>query len=203
MGCMQSSEHNQSNNSHINNNNANNLNIIVKNTSLSACCFDEQYQNTNTTSIYDTTINSIEVDLSHFSRPREVLGIGGFGLVRKVTKLTGSDQTTCYALKSINKGMILSRQSGITAVMTELKTLILVDDCDFICRLHYAFQDIHQLYMITDYASGGDLRYNLRKASNYRFSERLSKVFILQTFIALDFCHSRNILHRGKGNSCF
>jgi serine/threonine protein kinase len=184
MGCVQSTDNKEN-----------------KYSSSGSCCQQEQNQETHISSVYndcENSINSVEIDLSHFQRPKEVLGIGGFGLVRKVLKTTGSDRGSTYALKSINKGMILSRQSGITAVMTELKTLILVDDCDFICRLHYAFQDDSQLYMIMDYALGGDLRYNLRKSPNYKFSERLSKVFIIQALIALDFCHSRNILHRGN-----
>lgn len=155
--------------------------------------------NTNTSSLANqlTVTNDQEIDTSHFTRPREILGIGGFGLVRKVQKATGYDQNTIYAMKSISKGMVISRQSGLAAVMTELKTLILLNDCPLICHLQYAFQDDHQLYMIFDYASGGDLRYNLRKCPGYHFSERLSKIIILQTFLALEFCHSRNILHRG------
>lgn len=145
-------------------------------------------------------INEVELDLTHFSKPKELLGIGGFGLVRRITKLTGYDAGQHYAIKSINKSMVLARHSGTIAVMTELRTLIILEDCDYICRLNYAFQDKNQLYMVLDYASGGDMRFNLRRASMFRFSERLSKIFIMQALIALDHCHRRSILHRGNQN---
>lgn len=202
MGCIQSAHRNQqkkkdflaspssSSHDHLHHH---------RHTGAGLCC--QQDTNASLTLYSDNTtimMNPMEVDLTHFSKPRELLGIGGFGLVRKLQKLIGSDQTTFYAVKSINKGMVLSRQSGITAVMTELKTLILLNDYEGICRLHYAFQDENHLYMILDYASNGDLRFNLKKCPGFHFTERLSKIFIIQVLLALEFCHSRNILHRGK-----
>lgn len=144
------------------------------------------------------TYNEIEVDLSHFSRANEVLGIGGFGLVRKAIKLTGQDRGQAYAMKTTAKASVLARSTGLQAMMTELKTLIILEDCEHICQLHYAFQDSTHLYYILDYAMGGDMRYNMRRSANFRFSEGLAKIFIKQIFMALQHCHEHNILHRGK-----
>lgn len=190
MGCIQSNDHRKKKDS------SHPFTDHQKQHKLGFCCHQET-TNASLTMCNDT-INTLEIDLSHFTKPRELLGIGGFGLVRKIQKLTGHDRNKIYAMKSINKGMVLTRQSGVTAVMTELKTLILLNDYEGICRLHYAFQDSHHLYMIMDYASAGDLRFNLKKCPGFRFTERLSKIFILQTLLALEFCHSRNILHRGE-----
>jgi hypothetical protein len=146
MGCVQSMDDNH--------NNSNSLHHQSQSPSKKHLwCLSTHQETTNQTSSNyllqnSSTMNDMEVDLSHFSKPKDLLGIGGFGLVRKITKLTGNDNGTIYAIKSINKGMILSRQSGPTAVMTELKTLILLESCDLVCRLHYAFQDKEQLYMI-------------------------------------------------------
>eukprot|EP00981_Chlorochromonas_danica_P007897 scaffold1900_cov183-Ochromonas_danica.AAC.3 len=142
------------------------------------------------------TYNEIEVDLSHFSRANEVLGIGGFGLVRKAIKLTGQDRGRTYAMKTTAKASVLARSTGLQAMMTELKTLIILEDCEHICQLHYAFQDSTHLYYILDYAMGGDMRYNMRRSANFRFSEGLAKIFIKQIFMALQHCHEHNILHR-------
>ena len=158
------------------------------------------FSNTDTasTSISCGVINETEVDMSHFSKPKEILGIGGFGMVRRITKLTGEDANKDYAIKSMAKAMILSRHSGSVSVMTELRALVILDDCDYICRLHYAFQDKAQLYMVLDCAIGGDMRYNLRKVSLFRFSESFSRIVIHQVLLALDHCHKCSILHRGE-----
>jgi serine/threonine protein kinase len=167
---------------------------------IATCCQNESATD-ETMASEPTTFNDTEVDLSHFSVCPHILGLGGFGMVRKVTKLTGTDSYQSYALKSMSKGMVLARQTGIAAVMTELKALIMVEDCEFICRLHYAFQDEAHLYMVMDYAACGDLRYNLRLSPLQRFSESLSRVFVHQILSALHHCHLRAILHRGNSLS--
>lgn len=142
------------------------------------------------------SFNEQEVDLSHFSTPHEVLGIGGFGLVRKVVKISGWDAGSIYAAKTTSKASILARSTGLQAMATELKTLILLEGCEHICHLHYAFQDSQHLYYILDYAIGGDMRYNMRRCSHFRFPEALAKLFIKQVLLALQHCHTRSILHR-------
>lgn len=81
--------------------------------------------------------------------------------------------------------------------MTELKALVMLADCKFVCNIRYAFQDASQLYMVLDLAPGGDMRYNLRATPNARFTEAAAKIFIAQIFLALDYCHRSSILHRG------
>lgn len=162
-------------------------------------CIHKDIQTTN--SIPLLPFNESEVDLSHFSQPKEILGIGGFGIVRRVVKTTGSDNGKSYAMKCISKQTVLSRPSGARAVMTELKALILISNCEHICGLKYAFQDDSFLYMIVEYAGGGDMRYNLRKAHQYRFSERFSKLIIRQVISAIHYCHNSFILHRGNSST--
>ena len=55
----------------------------------------------------NTTCNEIELDRTHFSSTKMLLGIGGFGIVRLVEKITGEDQGTLYALKSLSKSAVL------------------------------------------------------------------------------------------------
>lgn len=143
-------------------------------------------------------MNEVEIDMSHFTKPKELLGVGGFGIVRRIIKLSGPDLGYIYAMKSMSKATILGRHSGTTAVMNELKSLILLGGGPHICKLHYAFQDSTHLYMMLDYAAGGDMRYNLRRASMYRLDESLARIFIRQVLEALDYCHHHSVLHRGK-----
>lgn len=164
-------------------------------------------------------LNETEIDLTHFSSPKEIVGIGGFGMVRRITKLSGHDSNTDYALKSTLKSNILARSTGIQSIMTELKALVLLsagdsasqsiasnqsmtnqDGSGHICTLHYAFQDSSHIYLVLDYALSGDMRYNMRRniTGLNKFSEELSRIFIAQVFVALQYCHERNILHRGN-----
>ena len=144
-----------------------------------------------------TSSGDYDVDLSSFSPPRRVLGIGGFGMVRAVTKITGADKNTAYALKSLSKGAVLQRSSGIAAVLSELKALALLVDAKFICNVHYAFQDAIFLYMIIDLAAGGDLRFALKFSPNCRFNEVRARFYVAQIIQAIDSCHAASILHRG------
>jgi serine/threonine protein kinase len=119
-------------------------------------------------------------------------------MVRTTVKLTGSDKNMVYALKSLSKHAILQRSTGIAAVMNELKSLALLVDSKFICRVHYAFQDCAFLFMILDLAPGGDMRYNMRAQANSRFPEEAAQFYIAQVILAVEHCHEASILHRGK-----
>lgn len=143
------------------------------------------------------TSGDYDIDLSSFSPPKRILGIGGFGMVRAVTKITGNDKNTVYALKSLSKSAVLQRSSGTAAVLSELKALALLVDAKFICNVHYAFQDTIFLYMIIDLAAGGDLRFALKFSPNCRFSEVRARFYVAQIILAIDSCHAASILHRG------
>lgn len=66
----------------------------------------------NTRSISTLNYNDVEVDLTHFTIDTKTLGLGGFGMVRSVKKLSGFDQGTHFAMKSMGKSAILKRSSG-------------------------------------------------------------------------------------------
>ena len=138
-----------------------------------------------------------DISMKHFKiDPSRILGTGGFGCVCHAKKRSGLDKSTNYAIKLMSKYDVLQRTSGITAVMNELKALILLVDDSFICGLHYAFQDDRCIYLVLDLCKGGDLRYNLRISPNNRFTEERARFYFCQILLALDSCHKRKILHR-------
>ena len=143
-----------------------------------------------------TTFNKLELDRSYFSVSKQLLGVGGFGIVRLVEKIHGPDCGASYALKSLSKHAVLRRQSGLSSIMMELSALQLIQFHPFICNIHYAFQDTAFLYLVLDLATCGDLRVNIRRARNNRFDEPIAKFFIAQLLLAVDYCHSLNIIHR-------
>jgi hypothetical protein len=87
-----------------------------------------------------TAADQARVDLSCFTPPRRVLGLGGFGCVRETTKVVGKDKGKRYALKSLAKTAVLARSSGVSSVLSELRALAVLVDAPFICCVHYAFQ---------------------------------------------------------------
>ena len=154
-------------------------------------------QETATHTLTSINCNEAEIDISHFSNCQEAIGIGGFGLVRKVTKISGTDKGVQYAMKSMSKEAILKRTSGPNAVITELKCLEKLTNSIYVSRIHYAFQTPSHLYMVLDLATGGDLRLCLRSLAIGKLSEDAARHVIVQTLLALSHCHQKSILHRG------
>ena len=142
-------------------------------------------------------MSSKEVDLSHFCFTNSCgscLGIGGFGLVREIEHLQTEKK---FALKSMSKYMLLQRNCGVGAVFIELQILqnlkLIVPAMQvYICNLHYAFQDDKFVYMVLDFCSGGDMRFNLNNVSHGRFDEGAAKFYICQALLALNACHQVN-----------
>lgn len=139
-------------------------------------------------------VDKSELQISYFCT-HDTLGAGGFGYVKKATKLCGDDTGITYAIKIMRKDALLARRKGVHCVMTELSILVQLDH-PFICNAQYAFQDTQHLYLILDYCSGGDMRYNLAHSPNRRFSEEIVRFYAAQLILAIEYCHSVHTLHR-------
>jgi hypothetical protein len=61
-------------------------------------------------------------------------------VVRLVRKVSGPDRGMEYAMKSMSKAAIVKRSSGPAAVITELRALVILQNCCHICQIQYAFQ---------------------------------------------------------------
>ena len=59
----------------------------------------------------------------------------------------------------MSKSLVISKKS-VSSVMNE-KTLLSELKNEFIINMFYAFQDKENLYLVLDYKSGGDLRYQI------------------------------------------
>eukprot|EP01041_Mallomonas_annulata_P005709 gene5709-11520_t len=159
------------------------------------CCSSDEYDGSQSSSVRKVCRpNENEIDLSHF-RMLNVMGQGGFGVVRMGIKVSGVDCGRRYAIKCLVKKSVLERASGPSSVLTELRALAVLDS-PFICNSHYAFQSPTCLYLVLDLALGGDMRYNLKFALKNRFPEATAKFFICQVLLAVEACHKQHILHR-------
>ena len=64
----------------------------------------------------------------------------------------------------------------------------------WIVQLHYAFQDLDNLYLVLEYMAGGDLLNLLVERDS--FSESMTKFYISEMILALQATHSLGFVHR-------
>lgn len=65
-----------------------------------------------------------------------------------------------------------------------------------ILRLYGHFQDQTRIYMVLEYAPGGDLYEELENQPNKRFDENRTARYILSLIEALIYLHERDVVHR-------
>jgi serine/threonine protein kinase len=63
-----------------------------------------------------------------------------------------------------------------------------------ILRMYGYFFDAKRIYLILEYAAGGELYKRLQ--SQRRFDERQAAVYVSELAVALDYCHEKNVIHR-------
>lgn len=142
------------------------------------------------------TVNKIEkceilgnckpMKLSDFDLSKK-LGFGGYGDVY----LAKNKKT--QELRAI-KVVFLNRTNIIKAdIDQELKINIMLNHPNII-KCYGSFRDEEKLYIVFEYASGGELYEELQKET--RFSVEKTKKIIRDIVRALIYCHSLNICHR-------
>uniref|UniRef100_A0A914EDM8 Protein kinase domain-containing protein n=1 Tax=Acrobeloides nanus TaxID=290746 RepID=A0A914EDM8_9BILA len=129
-----------------------------------------------------------QTQLSDFSIVRSI-GRGAFG---KVCIVRHRGMKKLYALKYMAKRRLVQK----TVAFNILRELELLQELShpFIVNLWFTFQDDHYIYMVSDLLLGGDLRYHLNEQG--RFSETRTKLYICEIALAIDYLHSRRIVHR-------
>lgn len=64
----------------------------------------------------------------------------------------------------------------------------------FLIRLHHAFQDSHQLFLVLDYHVGGDMATQLAKF--YKFPPERCRLYAAEILLGLQELHALGILYR-------
>ncbi|RAH87454.1 kinase-like protein [Aspergillus japonicus CBS 114.51] len=116
--------------------------------------------------------------------PLLCLGKGSFGtvlLVRHV--LTGK----LYAQKQFRKASITVHKKLVEQTKTERMILESVNRHPFVVKLFYAFQDHEKLYLILEYAEGGELFHHL--AMERMFDEDAAAFYMAEMVLALEHLH--------------
>ena len=132
--------------------------------------------------------NNGMIDKSNF-KFIEIIGRGGFSQVWKVLYLK---YNKIYAMKKMYKVEIIDKKSE-KDVLIELSLLSRIHH-PFIVNVHFAFQDSDHLYLVSDYFTQGDLRYQL--IHNKKYTETQIKFIISNILLSLEYIHANNIIHR-------
>lgn len=140
-------------------------------------------------------INDIELethspsnDLWKQYEMRETLGRGAFSVVKLgINKDTGEK----VAIKVISKPPSLSQKSGtLSREIDIMKTL----DHKHIVRFYGACENFRYYFLVLEYLPGGELFDRIVKKKY--FFENEARNIILQLVVAMQYCHSRNVVHR-------
>jgi hypothetical protein len=129
-----------------------------------------------------------KVNLSNFNI-HSIIGKGSFGQVFLVEK---KDSNMFYAMKVLPKQRVFKDNLKRYAI-TERNVLSTINH-PFIVKLHFAFQNKENLFLIMDYQPGGDLGEYLQDEG--RFSERRSRIYISEIILAVEELHRYNIIFR-------
>lgn len=121
-----------------------------------------------------------------------LLGKGTFGQVYQVRK---KDNGRIYAMKILSKKLIVKKKE-IAHTIGERNILVRTSAAasPFIVGLKFSFQTPTDLYLVTDYMSGGELFWHLQKEG--RFSEDRAKFYIAELVLALEHLHDNDIVYR-------
>ncbi|CCL99436.1 uncharacterized protein FIBRA_01454 [Fibroporia radiculosa] len=120
----------------------------------------------------------------------KLIGRGTFGRVFQVRK---RDTKRIYAMKVLSKREIIEKKE-VAHTIGERKILQRSLDSPFLVGLKFSFQTDADLYLVTDFKSGGELFWHLQRET--RFSEDRARFYIAELILALEHLHKYDIVYR-------
>ncbi|ORZ17301.1 kinase-like domain-containing protein [Absidia repens] len=122
----------------------------------------------------------------------KVLGKGCMG---KVLLVRHQRTNQLLALKAIRKEVVIAQSEVVHARMErDILTTIAKIQHPFLIKLHHAFQDANQLFLVLDYFVGGDMANQLAKFQ--RFTPDRSRLYTAEILLGLQELHRLGILYR-------
>jgi serine/threonine protein kinase len=115
----------------------------------------------------------------------QTLGTGTFGRVRLVKHRDDPETADPFALKCLKKSAVIKLKQ-IDHIKSEKKVLSTIEHPFIVC-LKGTFQTPSHVYMMLDYACGGELFTLLRREG--RFSNDVALFFASEIVLAFDYLH--------------
>ena len=78
----------------------------------------------------------------------------------------------------------------------EERCILASHSSEWMPQLHWAFQDDQYLYLVMEYAGGGDLLSVLLKQEAHCLTENEARFYIAETIVAVDSLHQMGYIHR-------
>lgn len=116
--------------------------------------------------------------------PLRCLGKGTYGTVLLVKHVSTGK---LYAQKQFKKASLVVRKQLVDQTKTERVILESINRHPFVVKLYYAFQDHEKLYLILEYAQGGELF--TRMLTERMLSEESAAFYMAEMVLALEHLH--------------
>ncbi|CAG9329516.1 unnamed protein product [Blepharisma stoltei] len=118
------------------------------------------------------------------------IGRGSFATVFLAIDSTNGKK---YAIKCFSKFELCNRKNGIKQLLTEIEIMRRLDHPNIV-KLFKIYEDYDSVYLVLEYAEGGDLRKKLSICK--RFSEADAIGLIQKLLKVVEYMRSLNIVHR-------
>lgn len=126
--------------------------------------------------------------LSDFETVR-TLGTGSYG---RVFLVRDKREGQHHALKVLEKAKVV-RKNQVEHTRNELALMSSIN-CDFIVNMKCSFKDNSNIFLVLDFAIGGEMWSHMRKRPGMKESDAL--FYGAQMFLALEYLQSYDIVHR-------
>lgn len=157
------------------------------------CIYNNHHDSSSlTTSTLDESLGSSKsssVSINDF-RVIKRISRGAFGRVDLVQQI---HTQALFAMKTLDKDIMVVKNL-VDQVMLEREILSACSDNDFVVKMFYAFHNSSKLFLLMEYLPGGDCS-SLLENIGY-FDEHMARCYIGELIMALDYLHSKNIVHR-------
>ncbi|KAH8861650.1 Ribosomal protein S6 kinase beta-2 [Schistosoma japonicum] len=152
-----------------------------------------EIKNQETVEICQKTVNpNNRVNAENFNIQR-VIGKGGYGKVFLVQKVDGVDQGKLYAMKVLKKARLVCSEKDKAHTVSERNILEMLQH-PFLVKLHYAFQNHSNLYIVLEYCHGGELFNYLEREGS--LLENAACFYASEIVLAIGHLHSLGIIYR-------
>ena len=117
----------------------------------------------------------------------------GSGNYAKVYLAQDIKENKEYAIKSIDKDLIINSSLKISLIIDEITVMRKLNH-PFLLTLHRVYESDKHIHLVLDYVTGGDLYQRVTERKVY--TEEKAAIFMKNLFDVMDYMHSMNVIHR-------